>query len=117
MTDTATRTALRAVPELAGIYALTRRGWQWTSLSRGAGALVGWFAWSGGPFVDWCVIRGYGEVEAVRVRDGDGLVWQRCGSVGVVAAELKDLPPPHAPGAPRLLTGRRWRPPGALRLR
>ncbi|MCP2331255.1 hypothetical protein [Actinoalloteichus caeruleus] len=80
--DAATRKALDAVPELAAVYALTRRGWRWVSLTRGPGALVGSFAWPGGGFVDWCVIRGHGEVEGVRVRDGDWVVWRLSGSVG-----------------------------------
>ncbi|WP_418154811.1 hypothetical protein [Actinoalloteichus caeruleus] len=115
--DAAARKALDAVPELAAVYALTRRGWRWVSLTRGTGALVGSFAWPGGGFVDWCVIRGHGEVEGVRVRDGDWVVWCLSGSVGVVAAELGALPPPGSSSAPRLLTGRRWRPPGPLRPR
>ncbi|WP_016697745.1 hypothetical protein [Actinoalloteichus spitiensis] len=86
-------------------------------MTRGTGALVGSFAWPGGGFVDWCVIRGHGEVEGVRVRDGDWVVWCLSGSVGVVAAELGALPPPGSSSAPRLLTGRRWRPPGPLRPR
>ncbi|WP_030105725.1 hypothetical protein [Actinoalloteichus caeruleus] len=111
------RQAIAVVPELAAVYALTRRGWRWVSLTRGPGALVGYFEWPGCSTVDWCVIRGASEVEAVRVCYGEWVVWCRDGRVGPVAEELGALPPPGDPAAPRLITGRRWRPPPPLRPR
>lgn len=96
------------VEHLAAITRTRARGFNFVHLRQGGEVIaIHGQRWQAGA-VDTYLVRAPDEAIAARYRAEDyglterGPLWQRCGAVAEVIAELLALPPHGAPGAPTL---------------
>jgi hypothetical protein len=63
-------------------------------------------------WVDTVVVNGESDAKALRANPDGDVVWYEEGTLADVVAGVLELPPPGAPGAPRLVRARfrLWRP-------
>lgn len=104
--------AFAAFPELRRLAELRDRGgWMFrpVSLDGDVDLLTGARVWPDG-WSDALAIRDRCDAKAFRCDAAGGEVWQREGTMRDVLDGLLELPPPDAPGAPRLvIASRLWR--------
>ena len=96
--------ALAEFPELRRLIDLREAGWVFLPGFED-GELIevhGVRTWPGG-WADGIRVRYTTDAAALRVDHDGGVVWQREGTLCEVADGLLALPPPSAPGAPRLV--------------
>jgi hypothetical protein len=107
------RTEMAAValyPELARLIDLRQSGgwvFQPAVLDGAVELLAGHRVWLPGGWSDALVIRSQTDAKAFRCNADGGTVWSAEGTLLDVLNELIELPRPDAPGAPRLVIGRR----------
>ncbi len=97
--------ALAEFPELRRLIDLREAGWVFLPGFSG-GELIevrGVRAWPDG-WADGMRVRYTTDAAALRLDQDGGAVWQREGTLCEVVDDLLTLPPPSAPGAPRLVT-------------
>jgi hypothetical protein len=108
--------ALAAFPELRRLVDLLNAGWLFLPVHDHNGELVevrGVRAWPGTGVADALMVRYATDAAALRADHIGGVLWQRDGSLAEVVDGLFTLPPPDAPGAPRLVRAtapRLWTP-------
>ncbi|PRX48697.1 hypothetical protein B0I33_104515 [Prauserella shujinwangii] len=87
---------------------LREAGWQFLPVIDEGGELTelrGVRAWPTGH-ADALLVRDATDAAGLRCDANGGVVWQREGGLPEVIDGLLTLPPPDAPGAPRLVRGR-----------
>ncbi len=99
------RAALAAFPQLRGLIDLREAGWVFLpGFEDGEITKVrGVRTWPDGA-ADAIGVRYTTDAAALRTDHDGGIVWQREGNLVEVVNGLLTLPPPSAPGAPRLVT-------------
>lgn len=107
--NTAEQAAVAAFPEVQRLLDLVDAGWRFLQPFTAGGHVVqvqAYRAWPGG-WVDVLRVRAVTDAAGLRSDGGSppGIVWSRDGGVADVVDALLTLPPPDAPGAPRLVRG------------
>ena len=102
------RAAVREFPELQALLSLCDdSGWRFTATVNGQGEVVSVHGVRIWP-LDWTDAVGIldrADAQAVRADPAGHAVWKREGGLVEVVAALRDLPPPDARTAPRLVIG------------
>jgi hypothetical protein len=107
------RTEMAAVavyPELARLIELRQSGgwaFQPAVVDGTLELLAGWRVWLMGGWSDALTIRSQNDAKAFRCNADGGTVWNAEGTLPDILDGLINLPKPDAPGAPRLVIGRR----------
>lgn len=101
--------ALAAFPQLRGLQALADDGWRFLNHHADDGVVVqvdGFYCWPGNV-TDALSVRSETDCIGLRTLDDEnGIVWERTGTFDDVVTQLRQLPPPDDPTAPRHVTGR-----------
>lgn len=96
-----------ALAQFQPLLDLRAAGWQFTPVVAD-GEVTGLNAvktWPNSGWADGLMVLSATDVKALRTDPDGGVVWQRTGTLAEIVTDLITLPPPGAPGAPRLVKG------------